>query len=131
MGGFSTIGAGAGGVGMALIAFDDTELSTTSTSYISLKNFRFIKDSTRGMGWNKLYVYAEAYQATSGQTTYLGIYIDGSLKVEITWTETSYTLKSTVIDISTVSNGIRSFDAQMKVTGGTGYLRLLEVYASI
>jgi hypothetical protein len=123
--------SGVSGVSIALIAFDDTELSTTSTSYTSLKNFRFIKDSTKRMGWKKLYVYAEAYQATSGQTTYLGIYIDGTLKAEITWTETSYTLKSTTIDISTAGDGIRSFDAQVKVTGGTGYLRLLEVYAGL
>jgi len=117
-----------GVVGKVLLAFDDTELSTTSTSYTSLKNFRFVKNSDYGLGWKKLYVHAEARQATSGQTTYVGIYVDDVLKAEITYTETSYTLKSTVVDISDLADGIRSFDARVKVTGGTGYLKLLEVY---
>jgi len=116
-----------------LLTADETELSTTSTSYTSMKYFDFVMDRTRGYSWNKLVVYAEAYNNTSGQTTYVGVFVDNesSPRLELTYTATSYTLKSGDISISDLSDGIHKIDIRVKVTGGTGYIRLTEVHALI
>ena len=114
-----------------LLTADDTELSTTSTSYTTIKSFRFVKNSNLGFGWKKLIIFAEARQGTSGHTVYLGVYINNTLRTELSWTETVYTLKTATIDISTVADGIITFEARCYVTGGTGYLRLLEVYGGV
>jgi hypothetical protein len=116
-----------------LLTADETELSTTSTSYTSMKYFNFVMDRTRGYSWNKLVVYAEAYNTTSGQTTYVGVFVDNetSPRLELTYTTTSYTLKSGEITISDLADGIHKIDIRVKVTGGTGYIRLTEVHALI
>jgi hypothetical protein len=116
-----------------LLTADETELSTTSTSYTSMKYFNFVMDRTRGYSWNKLVVYAEAYNNTSGQTTYVGVFVDNetSPRLELTYTTTSYTLKSGEITVSNLSDGIHKIDIRVKVTGGTGYIRLVEVHALI
>jgi len=112
-----------------LYAADESELSTTSTSYTSLKEFNLIKLSGAGINYSKMTVIVEAYNNTSGQTTTVGVFIDGSLVTEIPFTETSYTLKYAIINISGLSDNARHYvQIQVKVTGGTGYLRHLEVY---
>jgi len=114
--------------GKALIASDETELSTTSTSNVSLKQFNMVKLSGAGLNWSKMTIVVEGYIDTSGQTAYLDIYIGGTKYATITWTETSYTLKYKIIDISGLGDGKHLVDLQMRVTGGTGYLRLVEVW---
>ena len=109
---------------------DETELSTTSTSYTVMKEFNFTYLSTADITPSTMIVVVEAYNNTSGQTTTVGIYIDGSLKREISFTETSYAVKSASIDLSalSLSDGAHNVQIQMKVTGGTGYIRLTEVW---
>jgi hypothetical protein len=113
-----------------LLASDETVLSTTSTSYTSIKQFNMVKNSALGLGWSSLKVVAECYISVSGNTATLGVYVGGTLKLEISWTETSYTLKTGTIDISDLADGKYLVDFKMKVTGGTGYFRLLEVWGS-
>jgi hypothetical protein len=115
---------------LTLLASDETELSTTSTSYTSLKQFNMVKNSALGLNWRSLRIIAECYISTSGATATLGVYIGGTLMLEIGWTETSYTLKTGTIDISGLADGKYLVDFRMKVTSGTGYFRLLEVWAS-
>jgi len=113
-----------------LLVADETELSTTSTSYTSLKQFNLIKDSGLGLEWSKLKIIVECYIDTSGQTLTLGVFIAGEAtpRAEITFTETSYTVKTAEVDISDLGDGKHLIDMQVKVTGGTGYFRQWEVY---
>jgi len=114
---------------IAPYAADESELSTTSTSYKTLKEFNLVKIATAGISPSTMLVVVEAYNDTSGQTTYVGIYVDGSLQQEILFTENSYTLKYTTIDVSGLSDNSRHLvEIKVKVSGGTGYLRHLEVY---
>jgi len=126
-----TAGEGGGGAGhYAPYVGDETELSTTSTSYTVMKEFNFTYLSTADITPSTMIVVVEAYNDTSGQTTTIGVYIDGSLKREISFTETSYTVKSASIDLSalSLSDGAHNVQIKMKVTGGTGYIRLTEVW---
>jgi len=111
-------------------AGDETELSTTSTSYTVMKEFNFTYLSSVGITPSQMIVVVEGYNNTSGQTTTVGIYIDGNLQAEISFTETSYTVKTTTIDLSALglSDGAHNLQIKMKVTGGTGYIRLTEVW---
>ena len=54
--------------------------------------------------------------------------IGGTKYDTISWTETSYTIKTAEIDISGLADGKHLVDFQLYVTGGTGYQRLLEVW---
>jgi len=114
--------------GKSLVAADESEISTTSTSNTSLKQFNLVKLAAVGNDWNTLTVIAEGRIDTDGQTATLDIYIGGSLEATIQWTETSYTIKYAQIDISSLANGKYLVDFQMRVTGGTGYLQLVEVW---
>jgi len=111
-------------------AGDETELSTTSTSYTVVKEFNFTYLSSVGITPSQMIVVVEGYNNTSGKTTTVGIYIDGNLQAEISFTETSYTVKATTIDLSALglSDGAHNLQIKMKVTGGTGYIRLTEVW---
>ena len=111
-----------------LIAFDESEVSTTSTSATSVKQFNLVKLSTIKHNWTKLIVIAEGYIDTSGETANLDIVIGGTKYDTISWTETDYTIKTSEIDISSLADGKHLVDFQLYVTGGTGYQRLLEVW---
>jgi len=112
----------------SLVAFDESEVSTTSTSSTLIKEFRLAKLSTVGNDWKKLIVLSECYNDTSGQTTYFEIYIDGNLKDTIEYSENTYTLKGTEIDISGLADGVHLVEFKLKVSGGTGYNRLVEAW---
>jgi len=123
----SDILAQAGG-GKALVAADESEVSTTSTSNVSMKQFNLVKLSSVGNDWNTLTVIAEGYVDTSGETATLDVYVGGNLEGTITWTETSYTIKYVQIDVSGLADGKYLVDLQMRVSGGTGYLQLVEAW---
>lgn len=119
------------GAKLSLYAADESEVSTTSTAYTSIKQFNLVKNSTLGLNWNTLKVIVEAYIDTAGQTATIGIYVGGNLMQEITFTETSYTIKTAEIDISGLTDGRYLVDFQMKVTSGTGYFRHLEAWVAM
>jgi hypothetical protein len=112
------------------IAGDDTVISTTSTSYPTSdqKYFYLSLGGGKYSSWNLL-VSVEGY-VSSGYTLYVGIYIDGTLKTEITFTETSYTTKvSSPISLSGLAtNTTHQVGIRLKVTGGTGYVRATDFY---
>ncbi|MEM2163726.1 MAG: hypothetical protein QXR62_04800 [Candidatus Bathyarchaeia archaeon] len=112
------------------IAGDDTEISTTSTTYPTSDQKYFYMTLCRGIfPLNKLAVSVEG-KVTSGYTLYVGIYVDGTLKTELSWTETSYTVKvATGIDLSGLSTTVtHQVGIRMRVTGGTGYVRAVDFY---
>jgi len=112
------------------IAGDDTEITTTSTSYPTSDQKYFYMSLCGGaFPLNKLAASIEG-KVTSGYTLYVGIYVDGTLKTELSWTETSYTIKvATGIDLSGLSTTVtHQVGIRMKVTGGTGYVRSVDFY---
>jgi len=118
---------GGGGVGRVLIGADETEVTTTSKSYTTMKQLKLYKDST-DFNWKTLYVLARIKNSGS-YTTYVAVYIDGSLYAEDSKSGTSYAVKKLVIDISGLSDGVHNVEIKIKVSGGTGYIEFTEVWA--
>jgi len=112
------------------IAGDDTEITYTGTSYPTSDQKYFLMSLVAGVfPLNKLAVSVEG-KATSGYTLTVGVYVDGTLKAEASWTETSYTVKViSPIDLSGLSTTTtHQIGIRMKVTGGTGYVRAVDFY---
>jgi len=111
-------------------AGDETETSTTSTTYATLKQFNFSYLSSVGITPSTMIIVAECYIDTGGETATLGIYVDGNLQTTIDFTENSYTVKTASVDLSSLglSDGKHLVEIKMQVTGGTGYLRMLEAW---
>jgi len=112
------------------IAGDDTEITTTSTSYPTSDQKYFYMSLVAGaFPLNKLAVSIEG-KVTSGNTLTVGVYVDGVLKAEASWTETSYTVKViSPIDLSGLSTTVtHQIGIRMKVNGGTGYVRAVDFY---
>jgi hypothetical protein len=112
------------------VAGDDTAISTTSTSYPTSDQKYFYLSLAGGiLPVSKLVVSIEGY-VSSGYTLTVGIYVDGTLKAEVSFTETSYTVKtSPEIDLSGLSTtATHQIGIRMKVTGGTGYVRAVDFY---
>ncbi len=105
---------------------DETEVSETSTTYVVKKNLNIVKDSSNLLSPARLITKVEGYIDTAGETLTIGIFIDGTEQITISFTETAYTLKSGEKDISGWSDGKHSVELEMKVTAGTGYNRLFE-----
>lgn len=123
----TTLSSASGLTGKTLYAADETEVSTTSTTPTSVKQFNLVKLAGAGLNWNTLTVVLEAYN-TAGQTTNVDIVIGGTTYATLSWTENAYALKYTTIDISGLGDGKYLVDFKMYVTGGTGYLRHMEVW---
>lgn len=123
----TTLSSASGLTGKTLYAADETEVSTTSTTPTSVKQFNLVKLAGAGLNWNTLTVVLEAYN-TAGQTTNVDIVIGGTTYATLSWTENAYALKYTTIDISGLGDGKYLVDFKMYVTGGTGYLQHMEVW---
>jgi len=108
-------------------AADEVEKSITSTSGEVLKEFTMAVVSAVGNRWSSMDVIVEGC-VSGGQTMFVGVKIDGEPCGEIVFTETSYTLKYTNVNISSLSDGTHSVQLVAKVTGGTGYVRLMEFW---
>lgn len=109
------------------VAWDERELSVTSTSYVTKKMCRLVKDVLT-LNPSKLLVRAELYN-TVGANTYMGLFIDGAStpSLEIKTTATAYTVVVGGVDITSLSQGTHLLEFQMKVESGAGYNRILEV----
>jgi len=109
------------------IAGDDTEISTTSTTYpTSDQKYFYLNLLAGAYSFSRLLVAVEG-KATSGYQLTVGIYVDGSLKAEISWTETSYKIKTATISLSGLDpTVVHQVGIRLKVTGGTGYVRTVD-----
>jgi hypothetical protein len=109
------------------VAGDDTEISTTSTSYPTSDQKYFNLNLFAGAySFSRLLASIEG-KASSGYQLTVGIYVDGSLAAEISWTETSYKLKTATISLSGLDpTVIHQVGIRLKVTGGTGYVRTVD-----
>lgn len=112
------------------VAGDDTEIPITSTSYpTSDQKFFYMSLCGGAFPLDKLTVSVEG-RAPSGQTLYVGIYINGTFRTELSWTETSYTVKvATGISLSGLGTTVtHQVGIRGRVTGGTGYVRAIDVF---
>jgi len=112
------------------IAGDDTEITYTGTSYpTSDQKYFFMSLVAGAFPLNKLAVSVEG-KVTSGYTLTVGVFVNGTLRAEASWTETSYTIKViSPIDLSGLSTTTtHQIGIRMKVTGGTGYVRAVDFY---
>ena len=110
-----------------LVAADETEITTTSTSYPSSDQKYFLFCNT--FSYVTMRVAVEGKISTSGQTLYVGIFKGGTQVGELSFTGTRYVVKNINISISDVpSTSSVQIGIRMKVTGGTGYVRMVEFY---
>lgn len=107
------------------IAVDDTEVSVSGTSETEVKKFTFLKSDL--MPFKILIVQLEG--KVSGGTGYFRIYIDGSLKKELTTTSTSYIPLVCAIDVTDLAKGSHEFSLRLLNSGSYNtYNRTIEVY---
>jgi len=109
-------------------AGDETVISETSTTFVTRKSLRVVRDAANLFAPSRMIIEVEAYIDTAGQTLEVGILVAGTSVGTLSFTETAYTRKVLVVDVTGWADGIRVVDLQMRVTGGTGYNRLFEVY---
>jgi len=111
---------------VALYAYDEKETTTTATSYPTSDQKYFLFANV--FGWNKLRVVVEGKISASGYTAYAGVYVAGSQVAELSWTETSYTVKYVDVTAPTSSTTTTQVGLRFKVSGGTGYFRTVEIW---
>jgi len=107
------------------IAVDDTEVSVYGTSETEVKKFTFIKSNL--MPFKILIIQLEG--KVSGGTGYFRIYIDGSLKKELSTTSTSYVPLVCAINVTDLPEGGHTFSLRLLNSGSYyTYNRTIEVY---
>lgn len=94
-----------GGVGLntLMYASDETQASTTSVTYALAKHLYIVHAPGYTPVFNKLLFVVAAANNTSGKNTYVAIYVESVLKVELTFpyaTGGVYTRQFAEIDIS-------------------------------
>lgn len=119
-----------GGVTVTLAPYagDETEVSTTSTTAETKKTCSVVRDSSNLPVPKTAVFEVEGYIDTSGETLTVTILVDDTSQGTLEFTETSYTKKALVVDVSGWADGIHTIEMQMHVSGGTGYNRLFEVW---
>lgn len=107
---------------------DETEVSTTSTTYAVQKTWNAVINATELNAPEKAVLHSETRGDGSGNTVYAALFIDGTKYIEATTTSGTYALLKGGADISGLTEGIHTFELQLKVSAGTGYNRLTEVW---
>lgn len=112
-----------------LIVGDSTEVTTASAVMVKLKEL-LCASSTAGYLIAGITVVLEA-KVSSGQTLSLSFRINGVEKGTASVTETVYTVKTISVDASYADGSILDMEIWASVTGGTGHLRVTEIYALV
>jgi len=111
-------------------AGDETEVSTTSTSYTLKKQFTAIFDDTYGIKPTYVNVIVRIKNSDGNQTS-LNVTLEGcASKRDWNTTSTSYTLIKDSIDVSACVNGAYPTKVYLKTnsTTGTAYNDIIEFY---
>jgi len=113
-----------------LYAGDETEVSEdTVVEAVTKKSLWVVRDSENlPPAPERMVVLVEGMIDTAGQTLTVTVVVDDAPVGTIDFTETAYTLKLLVVDVSGWADGIHTVDMKMQVTGGVGYNRLFEVW---
>jgi hypothetical protein len=112
---------------------DDTEVTTTSTTYAEVKNFNFYKDTTvESINWKTMEVVAEGMVSASGLTATVGVFVDTetTARLELTFTGTEYSVSRGTLSMTDLTTGLHKISVQMKISAaGTAYNRHIEIKA--
>ena len=113
---------------------DETEVSVEGTTETEKKTFKIVKasDQTKGFQPSTLHINAEVKTSDAAKEGSLKIYVDeeGTPRITVTTTSTSYEMKEGEADISDLATG--SHIVKMKLVNadaaGTTYNDLLEIF---
>jgi len=110
---------------------DETEVSSTATSYELVKEFFITRDPTYGLDPSELRWQVELKNATTTGTTYAALLLDTTSTMgttSVTGTDYSLWTGSTAVSLTTGTHLV-----QLKIytsdTSSTAYTRMLELYA--
>jgi len=111
-----------------LLHLDDAQFSTTTTTPVLEKTFRFVQSSTNPL--SSLNVYVSAWNATSTATTTISVNIDGGTNLTVQTSSTTETLLNIPNLIVPSTNGIHIFNLSFNTSNVSyaAYTQLLEVY---
>jgi len=111
-----------------MLAFDETEVSTTNTTATTVKYFTFLKSSI--LNYKLLKIHAEL-KVSSG-TGYAQVVIDGSVLKEEPVSDTEYKLHAIEVSVANIGFGIHTFELKLyHPDGATIYNKGLEVVGII
>lgn len=104
---------------------DDSLVSTTSTSFTPVKLYRWYKHDTNGCSPRYLKFNIGTYVSTNGNASFR-IRVGSLYSSGIPVTNTSESIRSILIDISSLANGLISIELQMLRSSGTIYSKYFE-----
>jgi len=110
-------------------AGDETQVSTTSTSYELKKQFTAVFNSNYGIKPRYVNVLARIWNSASGNTTSLNVTLEGCGGIVLSTSSTSPTLVPGTINTEGCSDGLYPTKVYLSTTsGGTAYNDLIEFY---
>lgn len=105
---------------------DDTQVSTTSTEYTTVKQTRIYFDSDYGIRPRYITFIASIWNSGDG-TTYLKVCVDSTCSEKSTG-NTDETFVEGSIDVSSLSEGVHDLKIYLKATAGTAYHKYIDIY---
>jgi hypothetical protein len=110
-------------------AGDETQVSSTSTTYELKKQFTSVFSSDYGIKPRYVNVIARIWNGAAGKTTYLNVTLEGCAGTILSATSTSATLVKGTISVDSCSDGLYPTKIYLSTTsGGTAYNDLIEFY---
>lgn len=110
-------------------AGDETQVSTTSTSYELKKQFTAVFNSNYGIKPRYVNVLARIWNGASGKTTNLNVTLEGCGGIVLSTSSTSPTLVPGTINTDGCSDGLYPTKVYLSTaSGGTAYNDLIEFY---
>jgi len=110
-------------------AGDETQVSSTSTTYELKKQFTSVFSSDYGIKPSYVNIIARIWNGAAGNTTYLNVTLEGCNGIILSATSTSATLVKGSISVSSCFDGLYTTKIYLSTTsGGTAYNDLIEFY---
>jgi hypothetical protein len=110
-------------------AGDETQVSTTSTTYELKKQFTSVFDSQYGIKPNYVNIIARIWNGAAGSTTYLNVTFEGCNGITLSATSTTPTVVKTYVYVGNCVDSQYPTKIYLSTTsGGTAYNDLIEFY---
>jgi hypothetical protein len=110
-------------------AGDETQVSSTSTTYELKKQFTSVFSSDYGIKPSYVNIIARIWNGAAGNTTYLNVTLEGCNGITLSATSTSATVVKGSISVSSCSDGLYPTKIYLRTTsGGAAYNDLIEFY---
>lgn len=112
-----------------LVVGEETEVSETSTTYITHKSFKVVKTIRPYSNPIELTLLGELKTNNPLYKAWLAFYVDDILRLEFSTTSSEYEVFHGSIDVSDwVDKSVHPVDIKLKSEGGIAYNRLIEAY---